>query len=61
MSGADLFGVPVDARIERGRTYRHALRQTIAHEHYQSWSLNGIVATITSVRARSTAARSRPR
>ena len=24
------FGVPVDARIERGRTYRHALRQTIA-------------------------------
>lgn len=26
------FDVPVDARIERGRTYRHALRQTIAHE-----------------------------
>ena len=28
------FGVPVDARIERGRSYRHALRQTIAHERY---------------------------
>jgi nucleotide-binding universal stress UspA family protein len=28
------FEVPVDARIERGRTYRHALRQTIAHEPF---------------------------
>jgi hypothetical protein len=28
------FGVPVDARIERGRTFRHALRQTIANEHF---------------------------
>lgn len=28
------FGVPVDARIERGRTNRHALRQTIAHERF---------------------------
>ncbi|HEY5187944.1 MAG TPA: universal stress protein [Solirubrobacteraceae bacterium] len=28
------FGVPVDARIERGRTYRHALRQTIDHEQF---------------------------
>jgi len=28
------FEVPVDARIERGRTYRHALRQTIAHERF---------------------------
>ena len=28
------FGVPVDARIERGRTYRHALRQTIVHERF---------------------------
>lgn len=28
------FGVPVDARIERGRTYRHALRQTLAHERF---------------------------
>ena len=31
---ATAFGVPVDARIERGRTYRHALRQTIEHERY---------------------------
>lgn len=31
---AAAFGVPVDARIERGRTYRHALRQTITHERY---------------------------
>lgn len=28
------FGVPVDARIERGRTVRHALRAAIAHERY---------------------------
>ena len=28
------LGVPVDARIERGRTYRHALRQTIEHEQF---------------------------
>jgi nucleotide-binding universal stress UspA family protein len=27
-------GVPVDARIERGRTFRHALREAIRHEHY---------------------------
>jgi hypothetical protein len=27
-------GVPIDARIERGRTYRHALRQTIANERF---------------------------
>ncbi len=26
-------GVGVDARIERGRTYRHALRELLAHEH----------------------------
>jgi len=31
---ASKVGVPVDARVERGRSYRHALRQTIAHEHY---------------------------
>jgi hypothetical protein len=31
---AALFRVPVDARIERGRTNRHALGQTIAHERY---------------------------
>jgi hypothetical protein len=28
------FGVPVDMRIQRGRTHRHALRQTIAHERF---------------------------
>lgn len=31
---ATAWGIPVDARIERGRTYRHALRQTFEHEHY---------------------------
>jgi nucleotide-binding universal stress UspA family protein len=31
---ATKFGVPVDARIERGRTYRHALRETVANERY---------------------------
>jgi nucleotide-binding universal stress UspA family protein len=31
---AAVFGVPVDARIERGRTPRHALRQTITHERF---------------------------
>jgi nucleotide-binding universal stress UspA family protein len=28
------FGVPVDARIERGRTYGHALRRTIVQERF---------------------------
>jgi hypothetical protein len=28
------FGIPVDSRIERGRTYRHALRQTIDCERF---------------------------
>ena len=28
------LGVPVDSRIERGRNYRHALREAIAHERY---------------------------
>ncbi len=32
---AAAFGVPVDARVERGRTFRHALRQTIANEHFE--------------------------
>ncbi len=27
-------GVAVDARIERGRTYRHALSELLAHEHH---------------------------
>jgi hypothetical protein len=29
-------GVAVDSRIERGRSYRHALRQLIAHEHFDT-------------------------
>jgi nucleotide-binding universal stress UspA family protein len=28
------FDVPVDSRIERGRSYRHALRQTIHNERF---------------------------
>jgi nucleotide-binding universal stress UspA family protein len=31
---ATQFDVPVDSRIERGRSYRHALRQTIANERF---------------------------
>ena len=31
---ATTFGIAVDARIERGRTYRHALRQTMDHERF---------------------------
>lgn len=31
---AAAWGISVDARIERGRTFRHALRQTFEHEHY---------------------------
>jgi nucleotide-binding universal stress UspA family protein len=31
---AAAYGVPVDARIQRGRTNRHALRQTIAQERF---------------------------
>ena len=32
---AAAFGVPVEARVERGRTYRHALRRTIATERFE--------------------------
>jgi hypothetical protein len=31
---AAAFGIAVDSRIERGRTYRHALRYTIENERY---------------------------
>lgn len=27
-------GVPVDSRIERGRTFRHAMLELVDHEHY---------------------------
>jgi nucleotide-binding universal stress UspA family protein len=29
------YDVPVDSRIERGRSYRHALRQTIQNERFE--------------------------
>ncbi|HEY2441049.1 MAG TPA: universal stress protein [Solirubrobacteraceae bacterium] len=31
---ATAYGVPIDCRLGRGRTYRHALRQTIADERF---------------------------
>lgn len=31
---ANSFGVPVDARVERGRSYRHALGQAITNERH---------------------------
>ena len=31
---ATTFAIPVDSRIERGRSYRHALRQMIANERF---------------------------
>jgi hypothetical protein len=31
---ATMVGVPVDSRIERGRTQRHALREAIEHERF---------------------------
>jgi hypothetical protein len=31
---ATVAGVPVDSRIERGRTYRHAVRELIDHERF---------------------------
>ena len=42
---ASVFGVPVDARIERGRTDRHALRQMIANEHYDRIVVAAAAAT----------------
>jgi hypothetical protein len=31
---ADRYGVPVDSRIERGRTYRHAVMELVGHERF---------------------------
>jgi nucleotide-binding universal stress UspA family protein len=31
---AATLGVPVDSRVERGRTLRHAMREAIAHERF---------------------------
>jgi hypothetical protein len=44
---ATAFSIPVDARIERGRTYRHALRQTIANERFDRI----VIAAATGPRA----------
>jgi nucleotide-binding universal stress UspA family protein len=43
---AAALGVPVDSRIERGRTFRHALREAIEHERYDR-----IVVAAASVRS----------
>jgi nucleotide-binding universal stress UspA family protein len=31
---AAALGVPVDSRVDRGRNLRHAMREAIAHEHF---------------------------
>jgi hypothetical protein len=38
------FGVPVDARVHRGRTHRHALRATIAAERFDRMVIAADVA-----------------
>ena len=43
---AAALGVPVDSRVERGRTFRHALREAIEHERYDR-----IVVAAASVRS----------
>jgi nucleotide-binding universal stress UspA family protein len=40
------LGVPVDARIERGRTFRHALREALVHERFDC-----IVVSASSARS----------
>jgi hypothetical protein len=37
------FGVPVELRVERGRTDRHALRHAIAHERYDAIVISAAV------------------
>jgi hypothetical protein len=44
---ATAFGIAVDARIERGRTYRHALRQAIATERFDRI----VISAVTNQRA----------
>ena len=44
---ATAFDIAVDARIERGRTYRHALRQAIATERFDRI----VIAAVTNQRA----------
>jgi nucleotide-binding universal stress UspA family protein len=43
---AATHGVPVDSRIERGRTLRHAMREAIAHERFDR-----LVVAAASVRS----------
>ena len=43
---AAALGVPVDSRIERGRTLRHAMREAIAHERFDR-----LVVAAASVRS----------
>jgi nucleotide-binding universal stress UspA family protein len=43
---AATHGVPVDTRIERGRTLRHAMREAIAHERFDR-----LVVAAASVRS----------
>jgi nucleotide-binding universal stress UspA family protein len=43
---AATLGVPVDTRIERGRTLRHAMREAIAHERFDR-----LVVAAASVRS----------
>lgn len=38
-------GVPVDSRIERGRTLRHALLELAAHEHFDTMVVAAVDAT----------------
>lgn len=38
-------GIPVDARIERGRTLRHALQELARHEHFDTMVVAAVDAT----------------
>lgn len=42
---AMLAGVPVDSRIERGRTLRHALLELADHEHFDTMVVAAVDAT----------------
>jgi hypothetical protein len=42
---ATLAGVPVDSRIERGRTLRHALSELITHEQFDTLVVAAVDAT----------------
>ncbi|MGD0980761.1 MAG: hypothetical protein ABR946_04690 [Solirubrobacteraceae bacterium] len=42
---AMLAGVPVDSRIERGRTLRHALMELVGHEHFDTMVVAAVDGT----------------